>query len=202
MDSPFNLTDDAAYQRWRDQKLAGYPSTAEELIVEVENPEQLSSHEYEHLLGLCKKTNMAIYSSRWELQDKKDMLNIARQFGLNRLDKHLCADDIGVSALRDDPVAQRHEYIPYTNRAINWHTDGYYNTPGHQIRAMMLHCASAAESGGSNQVFDHELLYIHLREQNPAFIKALMQPEVMTIPANVQGGKEIRPALTGPVFSI
>ena len=29
-----------------------------------------------------------------------------------------------------------------------------------------------------------------------------MQPDVMTIPANLSGGTELRPARTGPVFSI
>ena len=51
-------------------------------------------------------------------------------------------------------------------------------------------------------MLDHEILYVQLREQNPEYIQALMHPEAMTIPANVVNGKVVRPARTGPVFSI
>jgi hypothetical protein len=49
---------------------------------------------------------------------------------------------------------------------------------------------------------DHEMLYLLLRDENPLYIKALMQTDVMTIPANIENGVEIRPEQTGPVFSI
>lgn len=199
--SPFNLDNDAAYQEWRAKKLDDYPQTVDGLMVEVGNPAALTVLEYEQLLERCRKTNMALYSSRL-VSNRDDILTIAKQFGLTHLDKHLCADRHGVSVLRDDPSGQQQEYIPYSNKAINWHTDGYYNTSDHQIRAMMLHCAGQAETGGGNELLDHELLYIYLRDQNKEYISALMQPDVMTIPANIQNGIEIRPALTGPVFSV
>ena len=42
---------------------------------------------------------------------------------------------------------------------------------------------------------------LYLRNE-PAYVEALMQPEVMTIPANIENGVEIRPQQTGPVFSL
>ena len=200
-DSPFSLENDSTYLRWRAQKLEGYPLSADELLVEVSNPMLMTKAEREQIIKCCRKTNMAVYASH-TLPDRDDILTIAAQFGLTHLDKHLCADQHGVSVLRDDPGGQQQEYIPYSNKAINWHTDGYYNSADHQIRAMMLHCKEQAATGGGNELLDHELLYIALRDQDKQFIATLMAHDAMTIPANVQHGVEIRPALSGPVFSI
>ena len=94
------------------------------------------------------------------------------------------------------------EYIPYSNRAISWHTDGYYNQLNRKIRAMLLHCVRPAARGGENALMDHEILYLLIRDENPQYIDALMQPDAMTIPANIENGVEIRPEQTGPVFSV
>lgn len=85
---------------------------------------------------------------------------------------------------------------------INWHTDGYYNTAEKQIHALNLHVVQRAANGGENALMDHEIAYLLLRERNPDYIRALMEPEVMTIPARVGGGKIARAEQTGPVFSI
>jgi hypothetical protein len=42
-------------------------------------------------------------------------------------------------------------FIPYTNRAIRWHTDGYYHPAERRIRGMVLHCVRPAASGGVNR---------------------------------------------------
>ena len=46
------------------------------------------------------------------------------------------------------------------------------------------------------------MVYLLLRDENPDWLAALMQPDAMTIPANVEDGREIRPAQSGPVFSV
>jgi hypothetical protein len=51
-------------------------------------------------------------------------------------------------------------------------------------------------------LLDPEIAYLRLRDENPEYIRALMAPDVMTIPANTEEGGENRPAQTGPVFSI
>ena len=96
----------------------------------------------------------------------------------------------------------RQHYIPYTNRAINWHTDGYYNSSQQQIQALNLHVVQRAASGGENALLDHEIAYIYLREKDPQYIRALMSPNAMTIPARIEDGKTARQQESGPVFSI
>ncbi|VAW73557.1 hypothetical protein MNBD_GAMMA14-549, partial [hydrothermal vent metagenome] len=71
-----------------------------------------------------------------------------------------------------------------------------------QIRGVILHCVRPAETGGDNAFLDHEIAYIQLRDENPDFIRALMEPDAMTIPANIRNGQELRPEQTGPVFSL
>ena len=108
-----------------------------------------------------------------------------------------------LNGLSDDvPGKSDRGYIPYSNRRLLWHTDGYYNPPERRVRAFVLHCVSPAASGGENALLDPEIAYLLLRDANPEHIRALMQPDAMTIPANTEEGGEGRPAQTGPVFSI
>jgi alpha-ketoglutarate-dependent taurine dioxygenase len=91
--------------------------------------------------------------------------------------------------------------VPYSNRSLSWHTDGYYNHKPRQINAIVLHCAQNASTGGENALFDPEMAYIRLRDEDPRFITAFEHPECMTIPANTGAEGEIRAAVCGPVFS-
>jgi alpha-ketoglutarate-dependent taurine dioxygenase len=199
--NPFDLNDSAAYQRWREQKLANYPVKLDDLIVEINNPAQLTPGEKQALLRLCDKTNMALYRAAREV-NKEDLHRLGEQIGLHRLDHNMGADEDGISALEVLPPGSSQEYIPYTNRPINWHTDGYYNTPECQVRGFILHCARPAAQGGENDYLDHEIAYLLLRDADPAYIEAFMQPDVMTIPPNLEGSQEIRPECSGPVFSV
>ena len=127
---------------------------------------------------------------------------LGAQLGLTRLDHNLCTEDDGIAVLAVVDKGRRQEYIPYTNRPINWHTDGYYNPVQEQVRAFTMHCTSPAAEGGANKLLDPEIVYILLREQNPDHIQALMVEDAMTIPANIENGTEIRPCQSGPVFSV
>ncbi len=201
--SPFDLNNDAAYQRWKEAKLDRYPSNAEELVVEVQSPCGLTRAERNGIMERCAKTNMAIYVGHTGNDpDKAIARTLGSQFGLNELDHNMGADDDGITALQVVDDQWREGYIPFSNRPIHWHTDGYYNPPERQIRALFLHCVSPAEEGGENALMDHEIAYIHLRDQNPQHVQALMATDVMTIPANVVNSHEIRPVRTGPVFSV
>jgi hypothetical protein len=202
-DSPFRLDNTTAYQSWRDEKLVGYPDRVDELVVEVRDPRRLTPAEFEAIHTRCLKTNMAIYAGPDSDNPDKDIPRLlGKQFGLTDLDCNMGADDDGITALRVINEEWRGEYIPYTDRPIHWHTDGYYNESSRQINALLLHCVSPAAEGGENHLLDHEIAYIHLRDANPDFIRVLMQPDVMTIPPNVSNGEEIRPVRSGPVFSI
>lgn len=142
--------------------------------------------------------NLALYAGR-PTCSKSDLRALGREFGLQRLDNNLCADDDAITSLRVKDSGKAIGYIPYSNRPLNWHTDGYYNTSGETIRAWALHCAQPAASGGANQLLDPEIAYILLRDKDPQMVAALMHPEAMTIPENEA---EQRPAQSGPVFSI
>jgi alpha-ketoglutarate-dependent taurine dioxygenase len=58
-----------------------------------------------------------------------------------------------------------------------------------------------AAAGGANELLDHEMLYILMRDADPRHVRALAAPDAMTIPANREGDREIRPDSVGPVFS-
>jgi len=201
--TPFDPDNESGYLAWREQKLHAYPGNIEELIVEVNDPGRLTKAEHAAIHACCCKTNMAIYAgSGGSDADKAIPKSLGEQFGLTELDCNMGADDDGVTALKVVEGEWRNSYIPYTNRPIHWHTDGYYNTAAEQIRGLILHCLSRAARGGENALLDHEIAYIQLRDANPDYIRALMKADAMTIPANTRDGREIRPARTGPVFSV
>jgi len=200
--SPFYVENEAAYQRWRAAKLERYPVTAEELVVPVDNPLWLTDAEAEAMLNICRKTNMVIYASRVRREDKEIPRAVGERFGLRRLDSNMLADDDGITSLQVVPGKSQRGYIPYSNKRLLWHTDGYYNSADNRIRAFVLHCVQPAAEGGENSLLDHEIAYILMRDANPDYIKALMAPDAMTIPANTEAGVETRPAVTGPVFSV
>ena len=201
--SPFDLDNEAAYRAWLENKMDDYPQNIEDIIVEIDDPRKLTSAEYKVIRDLIKKTNMAIYAGNTgDNPDKTIPEELARQFGLSKPDNNRGADD-GITALRVAKDEWRGEYIPYTNKSIHWHTDGYYNLQEEKIKALLLHCVSPAKNGGENALLDHEIIYIRLRQENPDYIRALMEPDVMMIPANInKEGEMIRPDRYGPVFSV
>jgi alpha-ketoglutarate-dependent taurine dioxygenase len=201
-DSPFSLDNRDAYRRWRERKLQGYPVCTEELVVEVRDPRALTPVERRELQRRCRQTNMAIYAGHLtEIADKAIPRALGVQFGLTHLDSNLLADEDAVSSVRVVPEKSGRGYIPYSNKRLLWHTDGYYNKPEQPIRAFVLHCVSAAVDGGENALLDHEIAYLMLRDADPEYIRALMAPDAMTIPANAESGAD-RAAVTGPVFSV
>jgi alpha-ketoglutarate-dependent taurine dioxygenase len=200
--NPFDLDDRAAYERWRDRKLAEVPASAGDLVVEVGDPRALSTAEHAALMERVRRCNMAIYAGAMLDEDTEIPRRLGEQFGLSRLDANWLAGEDGISEIRVfDDGTQKH-YIPYTDRPIKWHTDGYYNSPDWQIRGMVLHCVRRAMSGGENRLMDHEMAYLLLREESPEHIHALMQPDAMVIQERVDEKDGVRPAQGGPVFSL
>ena len=201
--SPFALDNETAYHQWRERKLADYPTRAADIVVEVDDPRRLTDAEYQAILASCRKTNMAVYVGKTGTDPDKEIPRLlGERFGLRRLDCNMLADNDGLSSLTVANAGERPHYIPYTNRPIKWHTDGYYNTPARQIRGLQLHCVQSAASGGENALLDHEIAYLLMRDENPDFVRALMAPDAMTIPARMDDDGVARPDETGPVFSI
>ncbi len=197
---PF-LTDDDHYQEWRRDKLGSYPKSVSEIFVTIDCLRMLTPEQHAAIRRSIERTNMVIYRCRDTFVDRAAVISFAEQFGLKRIDHHLCANADGVSELSVATKGVRSDYVPYSNRSLSWHTDGYYNDKPRQINAVILHCAQSAVAGGENALLDPEIAYIRLRDEDPRFITAFEHPECMTIPANTGSEGEIRPASTGPVFS-
>jgi alpha-ketoglutarate-dependent taurine dioxygenase len=199
----FALAEQADYARWRDGKLSSYPFDIKNFFVDIADPIHLNGKEREKALSIVQCTNFFLYRTPPNALPGRDIAQaLARAFGFRRLDSNPMADDDGLTqvAVRDAGAATR--YIPYTDRPIQWHTDGYYNAPDRQIRGFLLHCERSAAEGGESRIMDHEIAYILLRERDPALVAALFHPEAMTVPANEIDGAELRAARTGPVFSV
>lgn len=189
------------YIRWREHKLTYRPCTATLEPTIIHNPAALQESEKERLRRHCSTTNFALYRlENPAIASKSVISTFARQLGMLQFDQNLCADNQQVSSLEVRETGRATGYIPYTNRALNWHTDGYYNPFQQHIRSFLLHCVHNASNGGENIFVDHEIIYIKLYDYDPALITALRQHDALTIPANIEQGMMVRPSQTGPVF--
>ncbi len=199
----FSLDEPTAYARWRDRKLAAYPLDPSVLWVQIDRPGGLCRDEHRALTERCSAFNLVFYTTRrHEDLTSAELRALGHQLGLGILDHNLCGEADGIAAIRVVEDGPAGEYIPYTNRPLNWHTDGYYNPIDAPIRGVIMHCVRQAASGGESRFLDHEIAYILLRDENPAYVEALMAPDAMTIPANMDGERCLRPDRSGPVFSV
>lgn len=194
------IAKDGVYRRWRDARLACCAAAAEDLIVEIRDPGLLTAAERRALLERISRSNMVIYTCVDAAKATAgSVADLATQLGLRSpVDD---ASGHSVTELQAGLGSRSNDYIPYTRRPLNWHTDGYYNVREESIGAFLLHCVRPAASGGANAFVDPEIIYLLLRDENPEFIEALAQDDVMTVPANVRDGVVLRPRRCGPVFS-
>jgi len=115
--SPFDLDDDATYQRWRDAKLKDYPQELGDLVVEIDDPRTLGEHEHAALLARCRKANMALYAGKTGDDPDPDIpLSLARRFGLVHINRNWLADETGLTSLTVREEGIRQHYIPYIYR--------------------------------------------------------------------------------------
>lgn len=197
---PFALADQDSYIAWRKQKLQTPPCPP---FVTVDAEQGLDVAGRQAIAEHCRRHNFALFRFTEPPADPEEALRqLGRHFGLKDIDANLCAEDSGLTEITVKNTGTDNAYIPYTSRPIGWHTDGYYNPMHQQIRGMLLYCHQPAMEGGISGLMDHEIAYIRLRDQNPEWIRALMAEDAFTIPPNVEGGVQIRPATVGPVFSV
>ena len=200
--SPFLLQNEGEYQAWRQRKLSNRQTLSASEVFKLDSNGLLPESSLNAVRHQIEAFNFATFESA-ETLDKNAFLLLNEQFGLYRIDANPGADEDRVTSLRVvKPSDARSQYIPYTNRALNWHTDGYYNSFDRRIEAFALYCVNQAGRGGGNYLFDHEWMYLLIRDQSPDLLDALMSPDMMRIPANVQGRDVIRPEESGPVFSL
>ena len=184
------------YLIWRAAKLSG-----QQPLKRIEIDNQLSPGQKQALIEQIARHNMALFRVNCpSLFSARHLKQLGYQFGLFKTDNNLHANEEAISILRVS--SDRSQYIPYTDRPLQWHTDGYYNPPDKIIQAFSLYCLQPAKSGGENHLLDPDLAYIHLYDTNPRYITALSANNVMTIPAHYQANKRLRPQQTSPVFQI
>ena len=202
MKSPFILENQAEYISWRDNKLSLYPKDIESLSISFDF-ENIDINKIAQLKKIVENYNFAIYDFSAQISDKK-LQEFCVQLNLMNSVSNLLADENGISSITDNSsLVQKKlniEYIPYTNKPLNWHTDGYYHPLDSTVKSFLLHCNEPAQKGGENLLLDHEILYIFLRDYNPDFIDVLMQENIMEIPKNKNSKSSS--SSVGPVFYI
>jgi hypothetical protein len=203
MGNPFDLRDEASYLAWRETKLGPYRAGTPDIGVELRQLSSPTRAERAELARLVAAFNMALVRVDPTQIKPADLLAFGHAMGLHRADSNLFADADALSRIETGgPRDPRGDYIPYTSRALSWHTDGYYNPETRQVCAWTLFCLRPARVGGENRLLDHEIAYILLRDASPDHIAALGHPETLRIPANLDRGVVIRPESVGPVFSV
>ena len=199
--SPFDPACSAAdFVRWADCKRAALPADSEACVVEITDWQAPCAVAVARIQRLCRAVNFAVVSAP-PPGDRESLLALSRALGLVTLDRHLCADPDGVAALQAAPAApgdRRGDYIPYSNKALNWHSDGYYAPPAAPVRAFGLLCLRPAEQGGGNALLDPEWVYLRLRERRPAVLPGLFAPDALALPPN----PALRGARSGAVFRV
>lgn len=205
-DSAFDLDNESAYAAWRRSKLAISPRAGEVPVLGVVDLSQPSDSEKSAILAQLSESNFAIYQAQQYSDDEEqigaELRAFTEFFGLRIAEAHRSAGTNGVVALKVSMAEHQRGFIPYSRKAMNWHTDGYYNAPADTIRSFVLHCVRQADIGGQSQIIDNEIAYIRLREESPEAVALLMHPEAMIIPESPEADGSIRPASIGPVFFI
>mgnify|MGYP001568472062 FL=1 len=179
--------------RWADEKERNIPKISDDLHIEISDINHIRFNEIQKIKENLKLYNCCIYSSSTELQSNDNLLALARLIGMNTYD----ASNIHSSAISTITFNKNSDipYIPYTNKALNWHTDGYYDEK--EIFSWLLHCVEPANTGGDNYFMDHELVmreYI-LKYDN---IDILTNKDAFIIPGNKLVS---RPNISSYIFS-
>lgn len=208
---PLSISSSADFDVWARHKLSLYSPEAKQRLLqplEIDVEQGFNNAQLITLRQQVQDYNLAIYQIAENRKIEPESINaMAAQLGLKALDANLCANEDLISVItdtsHDSPGSdQRKRYIPYSNKPLNWHTDGYYNPYHQRVRSIWLHCQQAASRGGENSFIDPEIVYILLRQENPWFIEALSHPEVMRIPANIENGKSVRDETSSSVFQV
>lgn len=190
----FDLGTQEDYLKWRDEKLAAYPRDVGGLVVELGDMTAITPAEKTKILETVERANMCIYTAGSAELEAGSLLALGQQLGVTRTDKssrHAQSDELTDSGILG-------KAIPFSTRHCNWHTDATYYGSDKTIEALFLLCKRPAIEGGSNKVLDHEVLYIHLRDQDPDALAVLMNRDCFNYRNPATG--EIDMSLGGKVF--
>ncbi|MGI9310344.1 MAG: TauD/TfdA family dioxygenase [bacterium] len=205
------IADPSRYRRWRARKLSDARRALARPVVEIRDPSRLAATELAALRAQVAAINFALYriadadadtdARNADALGHGALKRLCRQVGLTELARNPFAHRSGVSEIRAASRGARRGYIPYTDRALNWHTDGYYNAPQQRIEAFAMHTVRAAPAGGENRLLDPEILYLLLRDRDAVAAAELFAPDALRVPPGTDADGGARPAHGGPVLS-
>ena len=174
------------YKRWKDKKLESFTRNIDHLTVQVSNPNSISKPEKNKVISLLRSNNLAFFNiDNISYKDKSSIKRFAFQIGLGDYEFDSRSDDDGLTEIKEHKHNDKiSEYIPYTTKELNWHTDGYYNNKDNSILSWLLFCNTQSEKGGVNKYLDHEISYILFNDVSNK-IKDLMLENTCCIPENL-----------------
>ena len=172
---------------WSAKKDLNIPSDINDLKVSISDINHVSKAEISQIKQKLTKFNCCIYASGTDLDDNSKIMRFAQSLGMRTFDSHNI-DDSAISTISANKNENNMRYIPYTNKGLNWHTDGYYDSK--PIFSWLLHCIEPALSGGENFLLDHELA---IREYILKYddIIYLTNNETFSIPTDEVAKREI-----------
>ena len=186
------------YKRWKDNKLATFTKNLDELTVQITSPNAISKPEKSMVISLLENHNIVFFHiDRVKQINKSTIKNFASQIGLSNYELDSQSDEDGLTEIKDIKTTEKlSEYVPYTTKELNWHTDGYYTDQKNSVLSWLLFCKTSAESGGINKYLDHEIAYILFNNKSKRLMD-LMLDDTCCIPENsITNRKEV----FNPVF--
>ena len=167
----------AEFLRWAEEKERDIPHNIDGIIVNIHDINNVKISEIAKIKETINKCNSCIYSSKIALKSNTNLLKFVESIGMKTYDRNnIESNEIStITPLENNKI----NYIPYTDKSLNWHTDGYYDKKS--IFSWLLHCVHPATHGGENYLLDHELAlreYV-LRHDD---INNLMSEDALTIP--------------------
>ena len=167
----------AEFLTWAEEKERNIPHNIDGIIVNIHDINNVKISEIAKIKETINKCNSCIYSSKIALKSNTNLLKFVESVGMRTYDRNnIESNEIStITPLENNKI----NYIPYTDKSLNWHTDGYYDKKS--IFSWLLHCVHPATNGGENYLLDHELA---LREYVLRYddINNLMSEDALTIP--------------------
>ena len=188
------------YKRWKELKLANFTGDIGKLTIDIKNPHSLTKNEASKCSDIIERGNILFFRLENEFADIKDsLLKLSKQFGMDDFEILESSEKSGLTKIEvSDEDKIKSEYVPYTNKALNWHTDGYYNDVSDPILSWMLFCHSDSDIGGENRFIDHEIVYILFNEMSDSLNDLLLE-QAFTIPENKNNNRK---EISGYVFKL
>ena len=183
----------AEFLRWAEEKERNIPHNIDGIIVNIHDINNVKLSEIAKIKETINKCNSCIYSSKIALKSNTNLLKFVESIGMRTYDRNnIESNEIStITPLENNKI----NYIPYTDKSLNWHTDGYYDKKS--IFSWLLHCVNPATQGGENYLLDHELVLREYLLRNDD-INNLMAEDALTIPASKDTS---RPEISTYIFS-